>query len=97
MHLIIYAVFLHGYLQSMFSGAIEITNGIKNISLLNFSDIRFKITSVAFILGFGGFSVFLQILSIISKHHLSIKPYFYGKILQALLASFYTFLFFKIF
>ena len=44
------------------------------------------------LLGFGGISIMLQVLSIISKSDISIKPYILGKLLQGLLAAFYTFL-----
>lgn len=46
----------------------------------------------AFILGFGGLCVLLQVYGIISKEKLSIKPYFWGKLLQGILAAVYTFL-----
>ena len=49
----------------------------------------------AFLLGFGGFSVLLQVLSIISQEKLSIKTYALGKLLQGFLASLYTLLFIK--
>ena len=39
---------------------------------------------------FGGISVLLQVFSIATKNNLSIKPYFIGKILQALFSSIYT-------
>ena len=34
----------------------------------------------------------LQVYSVIAKHGLSIKPYIYGKCLQAIIAGFYTFI-----
>ena len=49
------------------------------------------------LLGFGGLSILLQVLSITSKTDLSIKPYIYGKLLHGILAAFYTFIFIKIF
>ncbi len=42
--------------------------------------------------GFGGISVLLQILSVISKTDISIKPYILGKFLQAVFSSIYTYL-----
>jgi len=47
----------------------------------------------AFLLGFSGISIIFQVLSIISKTDISIKPYIYGKFLQGILAAFYVFLF----
>ena len=51
----------------------------------------------AFLLGFGGLSVLLQVLSITSKTDLSIKPYIYGKFLHGVLAAFYTFVAINVF
>lgn len=73
-------------------GIIEITNGIKNLSNLNNIVYIEVLTVVAFILGFGGFSVHMQVSSIIANNKLSMKPYLYGKLLQGIFASFYTYL-----
>lgn len=78
--------------MSILTGFIEVTNGISYISTLVHTGINFKIIICSFILGFGGFSVLLQVLSITSKAKISIKPYFLGKILQAFFAAFYTYL-----
>ena len=58
-------------------------------------NINIKIVLCAFLLGFGGISVLLQVLSIISKNNITIKSYFLGKLIQGGLASLYTFLFLK--
>ena len=47
--------------------------------------------TVAFILGFGGFSVLLQVWGIISKTDISIFPYFLAKLLQGTIAALYTY------
>ncbi len=80
-----------------FIGILEITNGISIISSIHIRAISINIILSAFLLGLGGVSVFLQVLSIVSKTDLSIKPYFIGKILQGFLAAFYTFIFIQIF
>lgn len=77
---------------SLLTGFIEITNGLSFIANLISINTNFKIILCSFILGFGGFSVLLQVLSIISKSNISIKPYFIGKLLQAFFAAFYTYL-----
>lgn len=51
-----------------------------------------QIITCAFLLGFAGLSIFLQIFSIASKNNLSMKPYLIGKILQGFIAAFYTFI-----
>ena len=70
----------------------EITNGISLIANIHIKEISLNIIFTAFLLGFGGISVFLQVLSITSKTDLSIKPYIIGKILHGTFAAFYTFL-----
>lgn len=80
------------FIQPVFTGLLEITNGINSISNIACKKISINIILTSFLLGFGGISVLLQVLSITSKTDLSIKPYIYGKILQGLLASFYTFI-----
>ena len=78
---------------SLISGILELTNGLTQISLIPCKEISINIILSAFLLGFGGFSVLLQVNSIIAKSNLSIKSYFVGKLLHGLLAAFYTFLF----
>lgn len=80
----------NGFSKSLISGIIELTNGIHIASSIHTKTISTNIILCAFLLGFGGFSVLLQVLSIISKAKLSIKTYFLGKMLQGVLAAFYT-------
>ncbi len=77
---------------SILTGFIEVTNGLSFISTFSSLKFTFKLIIASFVLGFGGFSVLLQVLSITSKAHISIKPYFFGKLLQAFFAAFYTYL-----
>ena len=77
--------------ESIFSGILELTNGVKLLSTLNLKTLNILFT--AFLLGFGGISVLLQVFSIIAKEHLSIRPYFIGKILQGIIATVYTYIF----
>ena len=77
------------YCDGIVTGIIEVTNGVQNIALLNTANYSLQIIMCAFLLGFGGFSVLLQVLSITSKAHISIKPYFFGKVLQAMLSALY--------
>lgn len=79
-------------LTPIFSGILEITNGLKLSSSLQVKNLSVNIIVSAIILGFGGISVMLQVYSVIAKHGLSIKPYIYGKCLQAIIAGFYTFI-----
>ncbi len=81
--------------KSIFSGIIELTNGLNQLTSIPVKDISYTVILCAFLLGFGGISILLQVFSIISKSDLSIKPYFIGKFLHGLLASFYTYLLIK--
>lgn len=92
--------FLHidsSFIYGILTGFLEITNGISSISNINIKEISINIILTAFLLGFGGLSVLLQVLSITSKTDLSIKPYIYGKLLHGILAAFYTFVVISVF
>ena len=85
--------FLHidsSFIYGILTGVLEITNGISSIASVNVKYISVNVVITAFLLGCGGLSVLLQVLSITSKTDLSIKPYFYGKLLHGILAAFYT-------
>ena len=84
-------------IASVFTGLFEITNGINMVSLIKLKNISLNIIVTALLLGFGGFSVLLQVFSIVSKSDLSIKPYVIGKILHGIFAAVYTFLAVSIF
>ena len=85
------------FASGLLTGILEITNGIQSISSIAYKKISINLIITAFLLGFGGISVFLQVFSIIAKTDLSIKPYIYGKILHGLFAAFYTFVFIQVF
>lgn len=85
------------FIQGLLTGILEITNGINQISNIACKKISINIILTAFLLGFGGISVLLQVLSIISKTDLSPKPYVYGKLIQGILASFYCYLAIQLF
>lgn len=74
----------------LLAGILEVTNGLKLTSALNTKNLSINIILSAVILGFGGISVMLQVYSVIAKHGISIKPYIYGKSLQAIFAGIYT-------
>lgn len=84
------------FIEGIFTGLFEITNGINIISGIHIKNISINIVLTAFLLGFGGISILLQVLSIISKTDLSAKPYIIGKILHGFIASFYTYILIQI-
>lgn len=81
------------YANGIFVGILELTNGVCNIANITNKTISTNIIICAFLLGFGGISVMLQILSITSKAKISIKPYIIGKFLQGAFAAIYTYIF----
>lgn len=85
------------FVLPLISGFIEITSGISSISNIACKKISINLILTSFLLGFGGISVLLQVLSITSKTDLSIKPYILGKLLHGILAGFYTYIVINIF
>ena len=80
------------YIKGILSGLLELTNGVSLVSAISNKAISVNIIISAFLLGFGGISVALQVLSIASKARISIKKYIYGKLLQGIIAAFYTYI-----
>ncbi|MCL2860396.1 MAG: sporulation integral membrane protein YlbJ [Oscillospiraceae bacterium] len=105
LHLINYSIYpiLHlfnipiNFASGITTGIIELTNGLKAITTIPIKELSKTIITCSFLLGFGGISVLLQVLSIISKTDISIKSYILGKLLHACIAALYTFLFFLCF
>jgi len=82
----------HDLIFPLITGFFEITNGINAISNVHIKALSVNIILTSFLLGFGGISIMLQVLSIISKTDLSIKPYIIGKILHGIISAVYTFI-----
>ena len=80
------------FAKPLLSGILELTNGVNWVANIPSKLISQNIVLSAFLLGFGGFSVLLQVYSIVSKTDLSMKKYLVGKFLQGIVAGIYTFL-----
>ena len=80
------------FVNGFFAGIIELTNGVSQIAKIPFKAISFNIILCSFLLGFGGVSILLQVLSITSSSDISIKPYIIGKLMQGSFAALYTYL-----
>ena len=80
------------FIIPILTGILELTNGVTSIACIASKNMTINVVISAFLLGFGGISIMLQVLSIISKSDISIKPYILGKLLQGTLAALYTFL-----
>lgn len=80
------------FAKPILAGMIELTNGIHMIAEISIKSISQNIILCAFLLGFGGISVLFQVFSLLSKTDLSMKKYVIGKLMQGIIAAFYTFL-----
>ena len=85
------------FITPFLSGIIELTNGVSLISNITVKSLTNSILLSAFLLGFGGISILLQVFSIVSKSGLSMNKYVVGKFLQGIIAVIYTFFAIKIF
>lgn len=80
------------FVKPVLAGLIELTNGVKLVSEASIANYNLSIILSAFLLGFGGISILLQVSSIVAKTDLSMKKYVFGKLLQGVIASVYVFL-----
>ena len=67
-------------------GLIEITQGLKYISLSNFS-INFKTIISTFLISFGGYSIHMQVFSILDNKKIRYIPYFISRLIHGLLSA----------
>lgn len=87
----------YSFITPILTGLLELTNGVSLVSSVPCKALTINIVICAFLLGFGGLSVLLQVFSIISKSDLSIKTYFFSKLLQGIIAALYTYILISIF
>lgn len=83
---------LNNYFMSIAKGIMEFVTGTISVADLTISTAQ-KLILTAFIVGFAGFSVHIQVMAVIAKYELSLVPYIIGKLLHGLIAAFYTFLY----
>jgi len=84
---------LNSYYQSILNGFFEMTQGLKYVSLL---DIPLKLKAVisTMIISFGGLSVHMQIISILSDTKIKYLPFLTARIIHALTSSFLVYILF---
>ncbi len=83
-------------IKALFIGIMELTGGTKSISRTAL-DLTSKLVMSAFVVGFAGLCVHLQVMAIVKKQELSLMPYIIGKLLHGTFAAFYTLIYLKIF
>ena len=84
---------LNNYNQSILNGFIEMTQGLKYVGLLNIP-LKLKTIISTLIISLGGFSVHMQLISIISDTKIKYLPFLTARVLHALISSFLIFIFF---
>lgn len=87
---------LNNYNQSILNGFIEMTQGLKYISILSIP-LKFKAILSTMILSFGGLSIHMQIIGILSDTDIDYLPFLTARLLHSSISSILIFLLFDIF
>lgn len=74
------------YFSSVLSGIIEMTQGLKYVSLLDIS-LKIKGTLSVMFISFGGVSVHIQLLSILSDTDIKYFPFFIARVIHSCVSS----------
>lgn len=77
---------LNVYSNMFLGGLFEITNGLNLLSKLNINIITKAVISTFFI-SFGGFSIHMQIMSILHKYNVNYLVYFISRIIHGIISS----------
>ncbi|WP_420833064.1 sporulation integral membrane protein YlbJ [Shimazuella soli] len=80
------------------AGILEMTIGSQMISEYTSNvSLLVQLAFVSLFLGWNGLSIHAQVASVLSKSDIRYRPYFFARILHAILAFFLTFIFWKLF
>lgn len=82
--------------EGIFCGLFEITTGSSMINVSG-ANMVIKLCTASLIIGWAGFSVHAQVMSVISGTDISVKPYLTGKALQGIISCMYTFVGYNLF
>ena len=74
------------FVQYILNGIIEMTQGLKYVSILNI-DLRFKTIISTFFLSFGGICIHTQVKSILKGTNIKYLPYLLARILHGIISS----------
>lgn len=86
---------LKDFYTSILNGFIEMTQGLKYVSLLNIS-LKFKTIISTMIISFGGISVHMQIISILSDTKIKYLPFLLARILHTIISGLLVFILFDL-
>lgn len=84
------------YHQSILNGVFELTQGLKYISL-EAIPLKLKTILAAILLSFGGLSVHMQIISIISETKIKYLPFLIARIIHSLFSCIFVYFIFDLF
>ena len=79
-------IHINQFLNSIFCGLLEITNGINLLSKLSIP-ILHKGIIITFLLSFGGFCIHLQVFSILKEYSLKYSTYLKNRIIHGIISS----------
>ena len=82
---------LNNYSNTLLNGLMEITKGLSLLNDLNLSIIK-KATLATFFISFGGFSIHMQIMSILNNYKINYLIYLVSRILHAAISSILVFI-----
>lgn len=77
---------LSSYYQSILNGIVEMTQGLKYVSLLDIP-LKIKSTLSVMFISFGGISVHIQLISILSDTKIKYFPFFVARVIHACISS----------
>lgn len=80
---------INPFLDSIITGILEFSSGIKKVSLL---DTHLKLYIIVFFISFGGISVHAQILNILTNYKVKYDLFLFARILHGLLSVIYLYL-----
>ena len=83
------------YTTSIIKGILEMTMGLKSISILQLPDIYKVVISTMFI-SFGGLAVHLQVISQLTDTDISYQPFFIARIFHALISGSISYIIFNL-
>ena len=83
-------------IEGLLCGIFEITTGANLINLAP-TDLKIKLCCASLIIGWAGFSVHTQVMSIISNSDIRVKPYIIGKAMQGMISAGYTYIGYTLF
>lgn len=79
------------FTNMLFNGLLEITNGLNLLSTLSLPKIQASVIAT-FMISFGGFSIHMQVMSILNKYQINYYIYLIARIIHAALSSLIVFL-----